>query len=367
MARCAFVQIQRFHARRRARGQVIGVEIEDAGPRLRRVLRIPVAGFIGSARLVLFAVRFVEANLERGLRDRRELAGDHGVDALADRIIAIDQRLLRCRLELRVGAQMLEKFLQRALEPDLGLDRFHLAVDPRHFGQAQLVDIIGGQRQRRQFLDRRPVQDVATLHARNSHLFARDGQIFVLQEIAQPDIGRLDLIADHRLIFGGQALAISGGDRVGEFLDRAIEHRTLNPLLDLRVELADHVVDGHLRLDDARLHALAEPADRPIDQRHIVLVALQIILVIGQRLERCRPLARGEGRVEGVKAREMVDRAHRGQCEHFGRKPFQPQLCLPFEHVIGDLVGGVERRAVDRVEALQLVLGRGALGVEIGI
>src|SRR3546814_2831309 len=47
---------------------------------------------------------------------------------------------------LRAGAQVREKFLQRALETDLRHDRLHLAVDARDFGQAKIVDLPCGDR-----------------------------------------------------------------------------------------------------------------------------------------------------------------------------------------------------------------------------
>ena len=48
---------------------------------------------------------------------------------------------------------MVEKFRESALETDLGFDLFHILFDPRNFGQAGIVDFIGGQRQRRGLFD----------------------------------------------------------------------------------------------------------------------------------------------------------------------------------------------------------------------
>ena len=99
----------------------------------------------------------------------------------------------------------------------------------------------------------------------------------------------------------------------------------------------------------------------------ILVVALEIVLIILDRLERRRALARGEIGIESVEAEEMVDRADRGQRQHLGRERAQAQLPLPLEHVVGELVGRRERGAVDRRERGQILLAGGALGVEISV
>jgi hypothetical protein len=83
---------------------------------------------------------------------------DAGVDAASDRLIAQAQLLGRTRLELLVGAQEREKFGQAALEADLDLLRFHLLQDARDFGQAELMNLLGLERQRGAVFDQIVVQ-----------------------------------------------------------------------------------------------------------------------------------------------------------------------------------------------------------------
>ena len=89
MPRRAFVQVERGHARRRPRRQVVGVEVEDAGPRaVGRALLIAAAG------LELLAERLVRPDLELRLGDAsRNSRGILRVDRLADVVIALGQRL----------------------------------------------------------------------------------------------------------------------------------------------------------------------------------------------------------------------------------------------------------------------------------
>ena len=83
-----------------------------------------------------------------------------------------------------------------------------------------------------------------------------------------------------------------------ELLDRSVIRRIFGLLLELRVELLDDVADRHLGFDHAARHALAEAADRPVDEGHELGVALQIIVIIDDRLERRGALAAGQRRIE---------------------------------------------------------------------
>ena len=81
---------------------------------------------------------------------------------------------------------------------------------------------------------------------------ARVGQIFVGEEVAHP-LQRRDRrwsVSDWR-IFGGQPRPVGRRDRRREVLDRAPVRRILGLLLELVVELLDHVADGQLGVDDA--------------------------------------------------------------------------------------------------------------------
>jgi hypothetical protein len=90
-------------------------------------------------------------------------------------------------------------------------------------------------------------------------------------------------------------------------------------------------------------------------------VPLQIVLKVGERLERCRAIAAGEAGVESVGAEEVVHRPDRGQRQHVRLEPAQGVPGRKIEHVVGDLVGGVELGARDRMKRGEVGLGRGAL------
>ncbi len=74
---------------------------------------------------------------------------------------------------------------------------------------------------------------------------------------------------------------------------------------------------------------------------------LEIVLVIRDRLEGRRALAAGETRVEGVEAREMIDRADLSDRQDLRRQALERLLLIVGEDVIGQPVGLVERRAID--------------------
>ncbi len=131
MPRCAFVQVERHIARRQPAGQVIGVEIECPRPRTVRRARI-----VRTTRFELLAILLVGLDLERGLRDQREIFADLLIDLFADIVIALRQRLAALRLELLVGAHVVEELVERPLEADFLLDLLEAILDPRHFGQA---------------------------------------------------------------------------------------------------------------------------------------------------------------------------------------------------------------------------------------
>ena len=67
-----------------------------------------------------------------------------------------------------------------------------------------------------------------------------------------------------------------------ELLDRPVIGRVLGLLLQLSVELFDHVADRQLTVDDARFLALLEAPDRAVDEDHEILVALQVVLVVDE-------------------------------------------------------------------------------------
>ena len=191
VARAAFVEVERLHAPEAARRQVVGVEVEDAGARA-----VGRALLVGAAGLELLAERLVRPDLERGLGDGRELLADPRVDRLADPVIAFGQRLLARRLELRVGAQMLEELRQRALEADLRalISSIPLLIRATSL-RPSIVDLVGGQRQRRRALDHGADRAWSPpfMYMRPTPSRAL-GRYSVLQEVAQAGGAGIDLV-----------------------------------------------------------------------------------------------------------------------------------------------------------------------------
>ncbi len=187
-------------------------------------------------------------------------------------------------------------------------------------------------------------------------------QIFVLKEVAQPAVARIDAVADDRDMRVAQPGALALGDRVREVPDRAGIRRLLGRRVELGVELADDVADGELGVDHARFHALAEAGDHPVEHLDELAVAAQIVLIILDVAERRGAFPRRERRIESVEAGEMVDRAHDRQRHEVRLQIAQIVLALISEHVIGDAIGGIERIAVDRLQRRQILLGRRFLG-----
>ena len=223
------------------------------------------------------------------------------------------------------------------------------------------MDGVRGQRQRRIGLDQAGVEPVAAAHVDEAGAVAGVGQIIVLKERAQPAVGREDRIADDGGISGAQADPLGLGHRVRKGLHRPVIRRGFGRIGKLGVELRDHVADGELGIDHARRQPLAEAPDRAIHQCREFAVAGQVVLIILDIAERRRAAAGGEGRIKGVEAAEMVDRADRGQRQHVGLKVGEVVLALIFEHVIGKRVGRVQPGAVDRPQRREIGIGRSAL------
>ena len=83
-------------------------------------------------------------HLQRCLGKREEELRKPGLHRLHPRI-DVGEISLACRVvELRARPQMLEKLLERPLEPDLGHDRAHLTMNAGDFGKAEVVDLRRG-------------------------------------------------------------------------------------------------------------------------------------------------------------------------------------------------------------------------------
>jgi hypothetical protein len=136
-----------------ARGQVVAVVVEYA--RARAVGRPLVVLAAGRG---LLAIGRVGADLERGLRDGREIAADDEADPPVDVAEGVAHRRGGRRLEARVGAQEIGEAVEVALEADRVLDLLHLAVDAVDLAEAELVDLLGSHGRRGVGLDQVAVE-----------------------------------------------------------------------------------------------------------------------------------------------------------------------------------------------------------------
>ena len=231
--------------------------------------------------------------------------------------------------------------------------------------EAKLVHLLCLQRQRGVRFDQIGIERVAARHPAQPDAVARLGEIFALQEVAHPLVRGLDDILDLLRVGGTQARLVGWRYRRRKGLDRAVEDRTLDALLQQVVELLDHVADDELGLDDALRLALPEQDDRSVERGSVSRVALQIVLVIEEGLEGCRALPAREFGVERLDSVEMVEREQFEQREQFGRITAQADLRLLLEHIVGDLVDIGQLGAVDAREAAQVGLRRGLLGEQL--
>ncbi len=223
------------------------------------------------------------------------------------------------------------------------------------------MQVIGGQRQRCRVFDQLAIELSAALHLAEADAGARDGQIFIAEEIAHPFMRGVDL-AGLGEIGGGQARLFDLAETVGEFGCRTHERRLFDRDCQLRVELFDHIADRQLGFIDAAIHTFAETVDRAIVQFDVIVVPLEVVLVILGRLERGGALAAGKGRVKGVEARKMVDRAHQRGGDDFGREALERLLLVVFEHIVSEPVGSIELRLVDRRQQCEILLRIGLAG-----
>ena len=225
------------------------------------------------------------------------------------------------------------------------------------------MDFLGLERKGGRILDQQRIELRAALHLRQADAGARNGQIFVAQEIAQARVGGVDL-AGLGFVGGGEPGLVGLADAFGEALHRPHEHRIHERGVDLGIELGDHDLDSQPGLYHAARHAFAELGDRAVDKGDVVIVALQIVLVIGEGLERRDALAAGKVGIECVYPEEVVERAHLGQLADPVARTGKRTLLGIFEHVIGEAVGGRELGAVDLRQQREIELGIGACGDE---
>ena len=191
------------------------------------------------------------------------------------------------------------------------------------------------------------IQAFAALHGRQSDLFARQWQIAVAQEVTQTGIGWVQTVYDDIAIFRGQACFISIAEIRREFQNWPVIRRLFGLLRQLCVQLVDDIADRHLRFEYARRHALAETANRCVHQDDEFLVALQVIFVILNRLERRCTLSAGEGRIKSVKAEKVIEWTHDRQVHNFFGQTLQRINLALLVNVVCNFVGVIQLCAVD--------------------
>ena len=120
-------------------------------------------------------------------------------------------------------------------------------------------------------------------------------------------------------------------------------------------------------MHDARLHAFAEQADRAVQHHHILRVALQVVLVIDQSLERRRALARGDIGIAGMQPVEVIDWKQSADPDDVGGETAQFHLLFVLEHVVGDPIDRGQLRPIDPRQHRQIVLARLLLGGGLGV
>jgi hypothetical protein len=240
-------------------------------------------------------------------------------------------------------------------------------TDPRDLLQSQFVDLVRLHRDRRRGLNEEVVQLTSALHVDEADALSRLRQVFLLEKVAQLAIRRIEFFRHRAQVGGAQPLPVGLADPARKLGHRAVVRRLLGLLLQLKIELLDHVPDRHPGFDDAGGEALAEAIDRALEHRGELAVPLEIVLVVGQRPERRGALAGRKRRIEGVDAAEVIDRTDDCDPEDGVLETFQCLFLPILEDVVRDPVHLIELRPVDLLERSQLAFCRGLLGREVRI
>ena len=109
------------------------------------------------------------------------------------------------------------------------------------------------------------------------------------------------------------------------------------------------------------------PADRAVEIDDIVAEPLEVVVIVLDRLERRRALARRHVGQEDLDAVEVVDRPRHRRLEQLRREAAQGDLGLVLERVVADPVVGAQAGAVDLSQPGEVGLGRRLLGRVIGV
>jgi len=151
------------------------------------------------------------------------MVADHAVGALGDIGRHAHQLVGRLRVELRVGAEELEIVLERALEPALAHRLSHCGIDPRDFLEADLVDLLGAEVERRELTDIRAIISVTLRHFASRKSLPRLREIFVADEAEQLAVGGHHRLPDRRRRFPAKRLPFGRGDGRRHVVERLVE------------------------------------------------------------------------------------------------------------------------------------------------
>ena len=143
--------------------------------------------------------------------------------------------------EAIVGAGVLEEVLQRSLEADLLHDRAHLAMDPRHFAQADVVDLVGSEIGRRVIGEQRLVIFRAIVEAPDTVIGRRD-RLLALHFGEQALISGAGRSRPSGLRGSFQlGLARFGNLERGNLAGEILEHGVLVTCLKQVLDVVDHI------------------------------------------------------------------------------------------------------------------------------
>ena len=280
-------------------------------------------------------------------REEAEIVGEHPVHPLGR--IGRDAHQLVGRIgdEPRIGAQERDEFGQGAVEPRLGLHLLHLGGDARDFGEADLVDLFGGQVERRVLLDLLLVVGRAIGHFLGRERGARPRQIFIAEEGEQPGVGRSDLVGDDILRFGRERRGVGGRQLPRHVFERSVERARFRIVDDVRRDGNVAPLERHPRHAEAAREPGAGIGDMLVEIARDVAHAGDVALVF---------LDRGEARARREVAPEIAVTVER----HF---PFAESRVADFLFEQGpenrriDPRPGAERRLVESVEPREERLG----------
>jgi hypothetical protein len=247
------------------------------------------------------------------------------------------------------GIHVVEELAQGPLEADARHDGLHLAGDARDLALTQREDLVGRHVRRRVEADQVPVRLRAVRQRAEPRVLARARQVLGDQEVPQPAVRGVHLVADHAREEVGKAPLLRGGEAGGERADRSVEEVLLDDGCDAGFDLADDAAHKNPRQDDAALEADAHVRDGRVDPVHVVVDALQPALVVLHRAERLDARPARELTDEEVEGEDLVHR-HQHERRHVvdrrgnrGERVLEPLLldrAVPLHHAQAQPVGG---------------------------